>query len=338
MAFDPNAAALPDSGLFGLPHTPEDAAVVVVPVPFDATTSYRRGAAKGPAAVLAASRQVDLHDRELGRPYEAGIAMLGEDPEVQSWNGDARTAAEPILAAGGATEAHASHLATVNRLSESMCDRVYDTTRQLLSVGKKVVVLGGDHSVPFGAIRAYAEKYPGLGILHVDAHADLRDAYEGFTHSHASIMHNVMTKIPGVRRLVQVGIRDYGEAEAIFIHKNRERIRTHFDADLARAKLAGEPFAKLGRALVDGLPENVYVSFDVDGLDPSLCPNTGTPVPGGLSFHEACFLLGEIVRSGRRIVGADLCEVAPHPSGDDEWDANVGARVLYKLIGWMTKA
>ncbi len=337
MTFDPDAAALPGSGLFGLSCSPEDASVVVVPVPFDATTSYRRGAAKGPRAVLEASRQVDLFDRELGRPYEAGISMLDEDPQLVAWNAEASVAAAPIIEAGGATAALAGQLALVNRLTAAMCDRVLDTVDGLLGAKKKVVVLGGDHSVSLGAIRAHAARFDGLGVLHLDAHADLRDAFEGFVHSHASIMRNVLASVPGVARLVQVGIRDYGESEAAFMDQQGARIRAHFDADLAAARLEGTPFAALGRAIVSDLPRDVYVSFDIDGLDPTLCPSTGTPVPGGLSFHEACFLLAEVVRSGRRIVGADLCEVAPHPSGDDDWDANVGARLLYKLIGWMAK-
>jgi agmatinase len=197
-------------------------------------------------------------------------------------------------------------------------------------------LVGGDHSTPFGAIEAVADRHPGLGVLHVDAHADLRVAYEGFEWSHASIMYNVVAKLPDVARLVQVGIRDLCEAEYDVIKGSKRRVITHFDAELATRRLAGESWAGQCERIVDALPGEVYVSFDIDGLDPALCPNTGTPVPGGLSFAEANYLIGALVRSGRRIVGFDLNEVAPGP--DSEWDANVGMRLLYKMIGWALRS
>jgi agmatinase len=213
---------------------------------------------------------------------------------------------------------------------------VLQQTRAWLARGKIVGVVGGDHSTPFGCIQAYAEKYPGLGVLHLDAHADLRDAYEGFTWSHASIMFNVMTRVPGVKKLVQVGIRDFGEAEHDFITRSDGRVKTFYDAALKAGQFAGLPWRDEVDRIVRELPQHVYLSFDVDGLDPTLCPHTGTPVPGGLSFAQACALIEGVVRAGKRIVGFDLNEVAPGP--DDEWDANVGARLLYKMIGWTLRS
>jgi agmatinase len=193
------------------------------------------------------------------------------------------------------------------------------------------VVLGGDHSVPFGAILAYAETHPNLGILHLDAHADLREAYEGFTWSHASIFHNVITTVGGVDRLVQVGVRDLSNAESAMIDNSQGRIVTFFDSDLAARKEEGATWAEIADEIVAALPRDVYLSWDIDGLDPTLCPSTGTPVPGGLSWNEAIGLLRALRRNGKRIVGLDLCEVSP---GETEWDANVGARLLYKMIGF----
>jgi agmatinase len=335
LAFDPNAAASGD-GVFGLPATPEEAAVVLVPVPFEATTSYGGGTAEGPRAVLAASRQVDLFDVETGRPYEAGIAMLPESHEVHAWNEEARSLVRRFRdqhALGIDDPKLAADQAWVN----SICDRLNGWLRAEVegwqAKGKIVGTLGGDHGAVFGAIAAHAARFPGLGILHVDAHADLRHAYEGFAWSHASIMENVTRHLPGVARLVQVGIRDLCEEEHDRIRGSKGRIRTHFDADLSRARFEGSSWAEQAARIVGDLPAQVYVSFDVDGLDPALCPHTGTPVPGGLSFQEATYLLAAVTRSGRRIVGFDLVEVAPDPEGS-EWDANVGARLLYKLIGW----
>jgi agmatinase len=174
-------------------------------------------------------------------------------------------------------------------------------------------------------------------VLHLDAHADLRDAYEGFADSHASIFHNVAERLPGVARIVQVGVRDVSEDEWEYAAGSGGRVVIHHDALLAQARLDGETWGAQVQRIVADLPADVYLSFDIDGLDPALCPHTGTPVPGGLSFHQACALISGVVRSGRRIVGFDLVEVAPGPDGD-EWDGNVGARLLYKMIGWMLQS
>jgi agmatinase len=187
--------------------------------------------------------------------------------------------------------------------------------------------------VPLGAIRGAAEAFPGLGILHVDAHMDLRDAFGGFQYSHASIMHNVLRGIPGVAKLVQVGIRDLSEDELSFAKSQGPRVETHFDDVWAEQLLDGAGYSKLCQQAVNALPQNVYVSFDIDALDPSLCPHTGTPVPGGLSFNQAAILLDTLRASGRRVVAFDLVEVAPGRADGPEIDANVGARVLYKLCG-----
>jgi agmatinase len=315
MTFDPNAAASPESGIFGLDHTPESARVVLVPVPFEATTSYGGGTAGGPAAILRASRQVDLWDVETGKPYEAGIAMLPEPSFPQP------SARDP---------------AVVNPISREVNAWVQKTCAHWLARGKIVGTVGGDHSISFGAIAAHAEHYAGLGVLHFDAHADLRHAYEGFEHSHASIMDNVL-RDTAIERLVQVGIRDLCEEESQRIASSEGRVVAFYDADLAEARFAGETWAAQCSRIVATLPQGVYVSFDVDGLDPALCPHTGTKVPGGLSFFMATSLLGAVVRSGRKLVGFDLTEVAPANDGS-EWDENVGARILYKLIGWCLRS
>lgn len=331
--FDPDAPATGD-GIYGLPHSPQEARVVLIPVPWDATTSYRAGAARGPSAIRKASAQVDLFDLETGCPYEAGIALLEESPEVMAWNSEARAAAEPIIATGGRVEGKLAHcLDRVNQLGAQLNQWVRSETERWLDQGKLVGIIGGDHSVPYGAIQALAERHPGLGILHFDAHADLREAYEGFIWSHASIMYNVISRIPSLSRLVQVGIRDLGRAEMDLIQSSNGRIVTHFDAPLKARQFEGESWALQCRQIVADLPRDVYISFDIDGLDPTLCPHTGTPVPGGLTFSQATFLISALAKSGRKIVGFDLNEVAPGPEGD-EWDANVAARLIYKMVGF----
>lgn len=337
MAFDPDAPAAAASGIFGLPHSADEAGVILIPVPWDATTSYRPGTARGPAAILRASKQVDLYDVETGEPYAAGIHMLDEDPRITKLAAEARAAAEPVIQAGGAEGGELGEkLAVANELSVELNRWVRAETEMWLERGKVVGIVGGDHSAPFGAIAALVARHRDMGILHIDAHADLRQAYEGFTYSHASIMYNVMTEL-GVKRLVQVGIRDVGAAELAFIREAGGRIVTHYEPDLAALRFGGESWADQVARIVAALPDEVYISFDIDGLDPVYCPNTGTPVPGGLSFAQALYLLRALGESGRRIVGFDLNEVAPG-GPNDEWDGNVGARLLYKIIGWTLRS
>jgi agmatinase len=337
--FDPDAAAQPGSGIFGLPHGPDEAAVHVLGVPFDATTSYRRGTAHGPEAVVAASAQVDLYDRLFGKPYEQGIWYRADDGTLAGWNDQARALADPVIAAGGAdpdSHEHAHLLAELAALGSRVNERVEEFTTDCLAAERLPVVLGGDHSVPFGAIRAAARAHPGLGVLHFDAHADLRVAFEGFEWSHASIFHNVLEQVPGVASLVQVGIRDLGHAEAMRCDAD-PRIHTLFDDEWAEVVARGGDRRQAIRRHLERLPQEVWISFDIDGLSPDLCPSTGTPVPGGLDWHQTMQWLEELVLRGHRIVGVDLCEVAPPEGrGDPEgasWDAVVGARLLYRLIG-----
>lgn len=336
--FDPETNDGP--GIFGLRFTPEEAETVLIPVPWDATASYHPGTARGPEAILAASSQIDLEDLDVGRPDEAGIALLPHPAALAAAGAEARRLAEPVLAALGPGDSPALLQAAeaVNAACASMNDHVHAAAVRWIDRGRLVGVVGGDHSTPFGLIRALAERRPGFGVLQLDAHADLRPAYEGFTWSHASIMHNVLERLPGVSRLVQIGVRDLGRGERQCIEAAPERIRTFYDPALRRRLHAGEPWRRILNEVVDALPDAVYLSFDIDGLDPSLCPHTGTPVPGGLSFPEAVSLLRAVVAGGRRIVGFDLCETAPDPSGATDWDANVAMRLLYKMIGFALRS
>ena len=325
--WDPDAPGEGDT-LFGLPHTPEEAAVVVIPVPWEATCSYRLGTAGAPGAILAASQQVDLLDLETGEPWRRGIALDEVHAELVAWSQEATALARPIVEAGGPQDEEQVALCRrVGALAARRDDLVGQRVAQLLSQGRIPAVLGGEHSVPLGAIQAAAERSRGLGILHIDAHADLRVAYEGFVSSHASIMHRV-GQLFDVQRVVQVGVRDLGHRELARLESDG-LFEAWTDPRLADAQGRGATWHSLCRQIVASLPRDVWISFDIDGLDPSLCPHTGTPVPGGLSWHQATQLLATLAQSARRIVGFDLCEVAPQP-----WDADVGARLLYKLAGW----
>jgi agmatinase len=328
-AFDPNGIGAAQAQIFGLPFNYPESAVVLLPVPWDATASYRPGSAAGPEAIRQASPQLDLFDPDYPLSWQEGFFMLQVSGEWAQRNRKTRPlVAEYIrLLENGAPEDPAL-VERVNSETEALRKWVFERTAETLKEGKIPGVIGGDHSTPLGAMQAVMARYPQMSMLQVDAHADLRVAYEGFEHSHASIMYNAL--LAGLQRLVQVGLRDVCLAEKELIASD-PRIQAFFMHELDARRFAGATWADCCRDAVAALSQEVWISFDIDGLDPALCPNTGTPVPGGLSFAEASFLLGEVVRSGRRIVGFDLNEVAPSPQGSDEWDANVGARVLYRL-------
>ncbi|MBC6478790.1 MAG: agmatinase family protein [Hormoscilla sp. GM7CHS1pb] len=335
--FNPNDIAVPNGSFFGFPYGVEEASIVFLPVPWDVTTSYGEGAANGPQAILDASVQLDFYDFDIPQAWQTRCGTIPINSDIQEQNYAMRAIAKGIieyLATGGNVddEAIAPQLATVNRASWVLNQWVYTQGRELLDRGKLVGLVGGDHSVPLGLMQALAERHEDYGILQIDAHADLREAYEGFTYSHASIMYNAM-KILQISRLVQVGIRDVCEAEMAMVRGDR-RIVMFDDWQLKANAYEGITWAAQCQEIISNLPDKVYISFDIDGLNPSYCPYTGTPVPGGLEFNEAIYLLRSLVQSGKKIIGFDLCEVAP---GGDEWDGNIGARVLYKLacyMGW----
>lgn len=337
--FDPSQAISSEFGIFGLPITEEKARVVLLPVPWEVTTSYGKGASNGPRIIRQASEQVDLFDLETGTAYEQGYFMRPIPADMFEKNRVMKAKAQELIKLKTNLDTNTSlqdkMLKDINGACTEMVDWVYQQSKAILDSGKLLGLVGGDHSTPLGAIRAVSEKYEGdFGVLHIDAHADLRSAYQGFTYSHASIMNNVMTADFKPKKLVQVGIRDFCEEEYDFIKYHPKTIKTYFDIHNKRRMLQGETWHSIVKEIVAELPQKVYVSFDIDGLDPALCPMTGTPVAGGLSLDQLFYLLYFLNESGRQIVGFDLNEVSSGEGEESEWDGNVGARVLYKLCGW----
>ena len=336
-AFDPNAPGDADAGLFGLPFTPAEAQVVVVPVPWEVTVSYRAGTAQGPAAVHEASLQVDLYDPDLPNAWQLGLALEAEDATVAAASARLRPLAADYIGwlEAGEPAAQAQAMLAVPALVNAEGDKLREwlaaKTGALLDGGQGVVVLGGDHSTPLGYLDALAARHEEFAILQIDAHCDLRPAYEGFKYSHASIMHNALA-LPQVTKLVQVGIRDWCQQEADFIEQSKGRVALFSQRFLSEERFAKKSWKKVCGKIIAQLPPKVYLSFDIDGLDPKLCPGTGTPVPGGLEFEEATYLIRSIVRAGIVIIGCDLNEVAP---GDTDWNGIVGARLLYQMANWM---
>ncbi|MRG44008.1 agmatinase [Chitinophaga sp. SYP-B3965] len=338
--FDPNAPGLLSNNVFGLPFSEEEARLVLLPVPWEVTVSYNHGTARGPEHIFKASRQVDLYDADVQEGWKQGFFMRESDRALLLRSDYLRKEAElylKFLAEGGDVNENdflRRSLEDVNKGTQKMNDWVYAQTNALLQRGKLVGLIGGDHSTPFGYYKAIGEHKGDFGILQIDAHCDLRDSYEGFKHSHASIMYNALKEVPQLKKLVQVGIRDYCEEELAYIRNSEGRVVTFFDQDMKERLFEGETWKSICDKIIDNLPEQVYISFDIDGLDPKLCPHTGTPVAGGLEGPQVFYLFRKVLESGRKLIGFDLNEVS---AGHDDWDANVGARMLFKLCNLIVK-
>jgi agmatinase len=327
--YNPSGVGCANGNLFGLPHTYETAKLIVIAVPWEVTVSYGAGTANAPQRILAASPQLDLFDFDHPTGWQQGIFLEPISAEIlaknQYYRGQAALVIDRLEQGKSLEPDLTAVLAAVDAAGAEVNQWLFDRCQQAMAQGKRVAVIGGDHSSPLGYFQALATKYPSFGILHIDAHADLRNAYEGFTYSHASIMFNAL-QIPQVTKLVQVGLRDICQDEVDLINGSDQRVVAYYDTAVQQRLYAGQNWLTICREIVAHLPQQVHVSFDVDGLDPKLCPNTGTPVPGGLELEQTYCLFRELVSSGRQIIGFDLAEV-----GDADWDGNVGARLVYKL-------
>ena len=339
--FDSNGVGQFNAGMFGLPFNSEECEIALLPVPWEVTVSYGGGTAEGPEAIRKASYQVDLYDPFVKDAWKLGINMEEINEQVKNKSDKLRIVAEEYIhALANGADANNSELRKISAQITNEClwlnAWVKEKALDVLKQSKVLGLIGGDHSTPLGLIQALAEIHPQFGILQIDAHADLRKAYEGFEFSHASIMFNAL-KIKAVSKLVQVGIRDYCQEELDLIENSNQRVCTFFDRDIKYDLFRGDSWERVCNRIVNELPQHIYLSFDIDGLDPKLCPHTGTPVAGGFEAEQILFLLEKIVNSGKTILAFDINEVAPGPEGD-EWDANVAARLLYRIANLVAKS
>jgi len=292
---DPETFYAPYVSFLGLPpeiNPPDKARVAILPVPYDLTTSYQPGARRGPLAILDASTHLELYDDELDADtWEAvGIATL--------------PAVAPDTTGPAATLA-----------------RIFDAARGVVESSRFLVGLGGEHSVTAPLVRAVRERYPSLGVLQIDAHADLRESFEGSRDNHACVMRRLLED--GVP-IAQVGVRSLTREE-------RELILARRICSVFAAEATREPVEKWVGKVLDALPEEVYVTVDLDGFDPAIMPATGTPEPGGLDWYTVLALLRE-VGLRKRIVAFDVVELAPI-SGNVAPDF-LAAKLVYKLLGY----
>lgn len=336
--FDPNSVGNPNNNIFSLPFSQEDAKLVILPVPWEVTVSYIAGTARAPEHIFNASLQVDLLDLDYKDAWKQGFYMLPCDKKVLMKSDYLRKEAELYINYIAQGEIVADNkfmcktLKEINEGSNFLNGWVYEQTKGLLNDGKMVGLLGGDHSTPLGFYKAIADTYGDFGILHIDAHCDLRKSYEGFKYSHASVMYNALEEIPQLKKLVQVGVRDFCDEEFDYMIASEKRIITYFDKVIKERQYEGQIWKTIADEIVEHLPQTVFISLDIDGLDPKLCPHTGTPVPGGFETEQIFYLFKRILHSGRKLVGFDLVEVGVSRS---EWDENVGARCLFKLCNMM---
>lgn len=271
----------------------DNSQIVIVQAPLEATVSYGGGTGKGPAAILEASHYVEFYDEETDRQliFEKGICSL----ESMRFDG--------------------------MKLDDSI-NSIYSEVKKHISNGKFVITLGGEHSLSSAPFKAHFENYDNLSILQIDAHSDLRDEYEGSKLSHASVMARVAEL---TKNIVQVGIRAQCKEESDFIKENK--INTFYARDIKRGKFGDRFYEEVEKKLTD----NVYITFDVDGLDPSVIPGTGTPEPGGLLWDETLDML-RYIGERKNIVGFDVVELAP--TGENTISEFNTAKLVYKLLNY----
>lgn len=339
--FDVNAIANRNNNIFGLPFTEEEAKVVLLPVPWEVTVSCNAGTARAIEHIFKTSTQIDLFDMNMRDGWKQGFFMRDIDKKILMKSDYLRKEAElyiDFISHGQDVNSNKfmlKSLKEINEGSDMLNNWVYEQTKDLLSRDKLVGLIGGDHSISLGYFKALAEKYPGFGILHVDAHCDLRKAYGNFNYSHASIMYNALTEVPAVERLIQAGVRDYSEAEWDYICNSDFKVITYFDQQIKERLFGGENWKIIVDEMLQFMPDYIYFSLDIDGLDPKLCPHTGMPVPGGFQSDEILYLIKRVVESGKKLIGFDLVEVGV---GVNNYDAVVAAKLLWKLCNLLVKS
>jgi len=271
-------------------HTYDQAEVVILPVPYEKTTTYGKGTGKGPQAILDASPNLEFYDEELNIVplEEIGIATL------------------PLL--------------KTDSPPEVMVEEVAEAVSRIVEAEKIPLILGGEHSITIGAFHAISKFYDDLSVVQFDAHADLREFYDGSPFNHACVMRRIYTDA----HICQIGIRAIDKEEAELIHQ--KKIDVFFAKDIAGKKDWQE------KAL-SCLKDNVYLTFDVDAFDPSVIPATGTPEPGGLGWYEVLSFLKKLIAQ-KNIVGMDVVELSPMP--DNRAPDFTVAKLIYKMIGYIS--
>ncbi len=340
-AFDPGGVGQSNANIFGLPFTYEESDLILIPAPVDLTCSYRAGTSNGPQAIFEASPQIDFGHPELSEIWKRGIWMDASNAEMIALNKEGRKHAKRHIdkLENGYSDGDLAALTEANKFHQKLQVMLEEACLKALNNNKIIGLIGGEHSCTLPALKAISTLKQPFGLVQFDAHLDLRSAYEGFKFSHASIIENSL-QIDEISGVYSIGIRDYSSEE---MKKAKSLGKRHFilsDRELSHSKfMEKQLWYSMVMDFVKSLPQDVYITFDIDVLSPEFCPNTGTPVPGGLSYNEIEFILYNIYKAGKRILGFDLVEVNPgrgfkEKSDFYSWDAVVGMRILYLLSGY----
>lgn len=327
---------MPDNGnYFGMPLSPDEAALVLVSAPWDVTVATREGSSYAPDAIIEASRFIGLSDPANGDSWRKGIATAPIDYTIQDASHRLRSDALRIIKL--LDEMGLSfieniisdrRLKRINEMSAQINENIYNQTKQWLAKGKIVGLVGGDQSTIYGAVKAVGEKYGRIGVLHIDSQCDMDEESRGFDYSNSSVMRNVMQDVAQIECYMGVGMRDFTPAVWRKVQED-PRMNVCTAEDVSRREFEGATWRSVCDEIVAKLPDNVYVSLDIDALTLECSPHTGVRVPGGLPFQRVVYLLERLVESGRRIVGFDLTEVVPDLN--DKSDAAIAARLLFKM-------
>ncbi|MDD3630092.1 MAG: agmatinase family protein [Bacteroidales bacterium] len=318
-------------GVFGLSYDKSESSLILLSIPFELTTTFREGTLYAPHKIKDASSQIDLMNNLDSYAWQKGIYWDNSNEYFflnisKSYRPSAKKIIDFLENNQLLNDELKNEQYIINNVCEKASNEISKLVFQILQNDKIPGVIGGEHSITYGVIDAIQNVYDDFCILQIDAHHDLRNTYLGFTYSHASVMYNILNKYDNVNKIVQIGVRDYCEAEKNLVAES-DNIVTFYNFDINVQLFNGKSFHDIAKQIVDLLTDNIYISFDIDGLQPYLCPETGTPVPGGLSYEQIEYLFYLISKTNKKVIGFDLCEV----SGLSEWDAIVGSRIMYLL-------
>ncbi|MBQ2365284.1 MAG: arginase family protein [Alistipes sp.] len=335
--FNPNGV-IPDNGnYFGFPVEPNDAALVLLSAPWDATTSMRVGSSYAPDAIIEASRRIDLYDPVSPDSWRKGVATAPIDYTIQDLSLNLHSDAERVMKLhdelGMSVLENIIYTRSLRRVNEGMAEmnkNIYAQSAEWVNKGKIVGLVGGDQSTSYGLVKAIGQKYGEFGMLHIDSKVNLRDKFCGFDFSYASIMHDLLRDVEQIKSLVSVGVREFSPIEWQRAQEN-ERVKLFTGQQIWSSHFEGVNWSTICNQIIAELPEKVYIALDIDGLTMDCSPHTGTIISGGLRFPEVVYLLDKLVNSGRQIVGFDLSGVVP--CHNDKVDALVAARLLFKMCG-----
>ncbi len=327
--YNPNTNSIDNGNFAALDGTYHCSDLILFPVPWEATVSYRTGTQNAPELIRQSSLQLDIFDKNY-QSIDLNTRVYWDNfysEKIKRLSSETRQIVQSKLEAqlNGQTDTNSSFTAQVLQNCESLNELICTNSYYALNQGKAVGLIGGDHSTPLGLIQALGEHYSEFGILHFDAHHDLRPYFQGFKYSHGSIFHNVLSTVSSVKSLTQVGIRDYCKKE-YNLAKLHPKVTTYYDSDISELMYSGScNWGNIVDKIINGLPDNVYISLDMDGLTIENNQSTGTPVPGGLSFAQIRYLIHRLSKS-RKIIGFDLVECGP-----SEIDSIVAMRLIFQL-------